>query len=544
MTQKEQIHKVLSNKLCPLKDYLIKPFNNLIDKLSKKPVFNKGYLMVGMTGQGKTTSITTNALRKLLIGEDLQVVIYSAPENAILENAVFEEATMELQKDLPKGVHVKFCDNPMEALKAIKSGKKVVISTTHAGIWTKQSKFGPILFNHIYDNKISNAVFIDEAHMWTISDWINYKPVSGNEPTNYEASLFTKVQMLSEFSPFIFFITATPNREHNGIVTPIGTMEYEIINDFPPKKLMVWKNAWLNSHTHFDANSEVSIKETMKKMFSKMKEDEKKTGVKKVAIIQVKPVLSQKVIDGRIRKGMSTWHADLKTIKQMAFDLNNAYEFWSPKELVFSEMNEKNVSQYSSDGNYVQPFQDSQELKETSNDVNDELRVIFVVEKGKAGMNIFPAKVLMSLKNYTAKSDDLGFITEIPLQIMGRLVRLYAGMSKDELVAIAGGDYNMKKFLSNTTIKLEVMKILNSFDLYIPNTKVWYKAIEEFLEKYATHIDDVNFDEFELGTDGDTNPLCEQDDCTRCGGTGKEPKTDIVEDTNYDGLDNVFELKG
>ena len=64
MTQKEQIHKVLSNKLCPLKDYLIKPFNNLIDKLSKKPVFNKGYLMVGMTGQGKTTSITTNALRK------------------------------------------------------------------------------------------------------------------------------------------------------------------------------------------------------------------------------------------------------------------------------------------------------------------------------------------------------------------------------------------------------------------------------------------------------------------------------------------------
>ena len=35
---------------------------------------------------------------------------------------------------------------------------------------------------------------------------------------------------------------------------------------------------------------------------------------------------------------------------------------------------------------------------------------------------------------------------------------------------------------------------------------------------------------------------CEEEVCTHCGGTGVEPKKDIVEDTNFEGIDNVLRL--
>jgi hypothetical protein len=114
---------------------------------------------------------------------------------------------------------------------------------------------------------------------------------------------------------------------------------------------------------------------------------------------------------------------------------------------------------------------------------------------------------------------------------------LYAGLNEEDFKTISP-NYDMKEFLNNSETSIEDIKVMNSADFYVPNTKVWYSAVETFKDAYITHVDDVDFDEIEVGTVNH----CEQDDCIRCGGTGNEPKTDIVEDTNYDGLDNVFEL--
>ena len=61
---------------------------------------------------------------------------------------------------------------------------------------------------------------------------------------------------------------------------------------------------------------------------------------------------------------------------------------------------------------------------------------------------------------------------------------------------------------------------------------------KNFQESYITHVDDVNFDNVMVDTDHE----CEEEVCTHCGGTGVEPKKDIVEDTNFEGIDNVLQL--
>ena len=515
-------------ELDALKDFLVNPFNELVDELDKNPVHNKCHIATGVTGQGKTFAVTSNHIEKLLIDKDQQIVIYSVPLSEIREDEKFDTCADDLMKK--HGVDVKFTAYPKIALKHLRKGKKVVFCTTHQGIWTKISKYGNQLFNYIYNNKVKVAVFIDEAHTWTISHPDNYILVSGNTPTKYEASLFNKVSLLAEYSPYIFGITATLNREHTDTVPTIGNMVYEVYNQMVPKELMVWKNAWSNKFTHFDTNSETSVKETLKTMFSKMVEDENKTGVKKVAIIQCKPKRAKNLPP-------IPFHADSDTLVEVCKELNEVYSYFSTKDNVFSVMDQNSCYSFSSDGKYKIEFDNEEELKDSANDVDDPLRVIFVVEKGKAGMNIFPLKVVMSLRDYNNKTDELGEITEFPIQLLGRTVRLYGGLDEDDFKDISP-NYDMKDFLNNTETSIDDIKVMNSGDYYIPNTSVWFAAVKTFQESYITHVDDVNFDDVMV----DTGHECEEEVCTHCGGTGVEPKKDIVEDTNFEGIDNVLQL--
>ena len=58
---------------CPLKDCLIDPFNALVDRLDKEPVYNKAYVFTGVTGQGKTLAVTNNHIEKLLVEKDVDI---------------------------------------------------------------------------------------------------------------------------------------------------------------------------------------------------------------------------------------------------------------------------------------------------------------------------------------------------------------------------------------------------------------------------------------------------------------------------------------
>ena len=514
----------LKNELDPLEDFLIKPFNNLVDNLVDDPKYDGLHLAIGVTGQGKTLAITKNHIAKLFNDAGVDLIIYSAPMSEILENDKFEDAVEKLS-----GVY--FAENPYKAYNYLKKGKKVVLCTTHSGVWTKVSKYGPILLKYVNTNKIKTAIFVDEAHTWTISHEDNYLKVSGNLPHHYEARLFTEVAKIAEFSPFIFGITATPNREHTGVVTPIGTMSFNIYNEMVDKNLMVWKNAWYKDSTFFNPSDKISVRETLKTMFTDMKEDENVTGVKKVALITVKPKLPASTVKKRINKGIDTWHADIDHIPDMIKEINNTFGFWSDKDIVFSIMDENSKVGFSSSG-VKEKFENEDELKAAGNDLNDPLRVVIAVEKGKAGMNIFTLKYLLSMREYTGKSDDLGSITEIPIQLIGRLVRLHSGIDHEEFSEISG--YDMKKYLEENPDLVEKIKILNSFKTYTANTPVWIDAIEKLLKEYVTKIEDVPFDELKY-------VINEEEICDHCGASSKYWNKKLVEDEDFSNIDMVLD---
>ena len=96
----------MKTELDALKDFLVNPFNELVDELDKNPVYNKCYIATGVTGQGKTFAVTSNHIEKLLIDKDQQIVIYSVPLSEIREDEKFDTCADDLMKK--HGVDVKF----------------------------------------------------------------------------------------------------------------------------------------------------------------------------------------------------------------------------------------------------------------------------------------------------------------------------------------------------------------------------------------------------------------------------------------------------
>ena len=518
----------------PLLDYLIKPFNNLIDNLIVNKKYNVCNIAVGITGQGKTYSITQNNISKLFNDTKVKLVIYSVPENAVLDKKAFAEAVEKLD-------NCKLVFKPNKALKYLRRGKNVVLCTSNQGMWTRASKYGLELLQYILTNlKDQVAIFIDEAHCWTISDILNYQDVSGNVPKNYEASLFKSVSKIAEISPFIFGITATPNREARGIIETIGTMKYEIYNNMAPKSLMIGKNAWLNKVNLFNTDSKSSIKSMILQMLLDMKKDEDLTGVKKTALIQVRANLSDKVIKKREEKGVSTWNANLTEMAQLIIEVNNEFKIFNTNEILYAIMNESEKTAYSTDKTVTETFDDDDEIKEELDDTDSSLKILLVVEKGKAGMNVYSLGYMMSVRQYNTKdykADEYGYITETPLQILGRCVRLWTGQNNDKFVKENNG-YDIISYLKNNINKLDIIKTLNSFNVYVTDNGVWGAAIQEFMDKYVTSLNDINFDAL-------LNDLVEEEICPECNGTGIVGGTSkIIDFTKKDmkNIDKVFKI--
>ena len=504
----------------PLLDYLINPFNELVDSLIKTPKYNVANFATGLTGQGKTYAITKNHLNKLFSDTNVKLVIYSVPDSAVLENDKFEDALEDIDGT------IKFVTTSYDAMKYLRRGKKVVFNTHHAGVWTKTSKYGKILIKYIEDNlKDKVAIFIDEAHTWMVSHPDNYKDVSGNKPSTYNASLYNGLSKIASISSFIFAITATPNREAKSKISTIGSMKFKFYNTLPPKALMMYRNSWFNKKMVFNASDKESVKETLLEMLKDMKADEAITGVKKTAMIQVKANY----------KESKKWGGDISEIGKLLTEINNEYKIFPTNELLYIKLDKDTKESYSTDNNKKVVYDTEDEIKEELDDITSSVRIILVVEKGKAGMNVYSLKYLMSLREYNSKdyrSDEFGVMTETAIQIMGRLVRLYAGMSNEKFDKISG--YNIINYIKTNPKLIEKIKILNSFNVYVPNNYVWGEAIKEFEELYVTKLKDVIFDN-----------LSEIEICPECNGTGIVGGTSkIIDFTKKDmkNIDKVFKI--
>jgi len=96
----------------------------------------------------------------------------------------------------------------------------------------------------------------------------------------------------------------------------------------------------------------------------------------------------------------------------------------------------------------------------------------------------------------------------------------------------------MKEYLKKNPNELEKIKILNSFNLYLPNTSVWKEGLKQFLDKYVTDVKDVDFG-FLNPTGNFISPttLEEETPCPCCGEVDCQKWINYLTKSNKNDLD-------
>lgn len=453
-------------KIKEAEDYLIDPFMELINSPEYPTDFKNMKLITGVTGQGKTYLTCTKFIPTLWEKFDLQLVVVTAPQSVILDYDLLHDTAIECR--------AVFCRNAFEALMHLRRGKKVVLAATNQGAFVTSS--GEDLFEYIKDNGVRFSIFIDEAHMWTISHADNLSKVSGRGGSgDYLAKLYTATAKLSEYSPHIFGITATPNREHSGIVSPIGDMRFTIINDVPPLDVMIYRSAWLDSTVFYDRRgTDLNVVGVFWDFIDNMFDKIEKTDKKRTMIVNC-------------ARNNSKSYATAEVLSLLSDYYSANYPEDLSKETII-EMNADGCFLRSPDGSVCNKILGGdEEAKELLNNPDHPAKFALIIEKGKAGMNIFNLKHLFSFRDTQPKTEDGKMVIEMLLQTIGRLVRLNTGMPNSEFTKKYG--YDLRKYVDQATDEeLENLLVDNSFDICVPYTNHWKSAAHVFRSKYASEV--------------------------------------------------------
>jgi hypothetical protein len=451
-------------------DFLTKPFYALVDSPNFSARTQEAKLLVGMTGQGKTYTTATEFVPYLFNNHDMDLIIYTYPQTEIKDHGEWIIAQMKC----PRGVQL--CTSPTAALEHLKLGGKAILLTTHRGFVVGDK--GGKLVKFLQKTSKNFAIWVDEAHAWMVSDIFNYKYITGHNTPAYEARLFKTLQELSIKTPYIFGLTATPNREALGVVEPYGDMKITIVNKFPPKELLINTTAWLSSIDYYDpkdVNFKWNVWNKIEDAIVKLYRDSFDTGLKKTMLVSVG--------NDNAATGLNTDYVKKRILNIIQ---NNALDEKRARVVAVMTSNDKETGTYSSARPWAGTDDNEDEIKEKLIDQDDSLRIVIVKQKGKMGMNVSTLSSLVFLRP-TDNKDKEGAYTESPIQIMGRLVRFNTGIEKKDIVKNYG--YDLTDDVNDLNDKdKENLLITNSIDILAPKTQQWIESCDIFAKTYVSSV--------------------------------------------------------
>ena len=496
-------------------------------KMRTKDVLNLLKIMVAPMRFGKTRLAITHHIPFILEITDVNCIVFTSPLGSILK-----QKERLLRNTISKLSGVEFCDDPVDAQEALEEGQKVVLVMTNMGAWVgSKSKQ---LFDSIDKSRVS--FIIDEAHTWTTDSPKNIPNVIGgsgdglygNGTKSFKAALYERVRKFSPHTPYIFGLTATTNNQHKGFVPALGNMQFKVINsdfidDGKVVKTLAYRLGWFDPKRvrFMDFGLFDSTQKYFFEMISVLMNREKTIGQKLTCFIEAKR--SERYSDE---------NASLEEIKSLInkckFKANDVDEN-SPLYVI---MKSDVIQLYTKNGTKLETITEKT-VYSYLKDQEHPLRFLIVVDMAKMGVDLQSTKLLFSFRETEKKAKDflnLGYIIEAALQKFGRIMTPNAGVSEKDFFGKYDGDFrNVPNFHPE----------MNMMDYWIGDNGMNQEGMKEFSPKFAPEMPDM-----ENHLETDTDYECEQEVCTHCGGTGKEPKKNIVEDTNYDGLDNVFQLNG
>ena len=448
-------------------DYLVTPFLKAVNDKNFAFTTNEMKIIVGKTGQGKTYH-TANTFIPDLIKKGVKLIVVTVPQTEILDGDLFIDAL----ENMP--VHVVF--HPKAALKHLKKGRTVCLVTSHNSLVVQRGNRA--LRKWMMTSGDEFAIFVDEAHTWLISNWLNYRDVQGAHasPSKYEAKLFKALEELSKTSPYIFGMTATPNGEQLGKIDTVGTMKFKVINEMAPLHLTIPKSAYLNKVDYLDLKEKYDVWEKVGDAVTKIfTEDFGKT-----------MMLSCNTKD-------SQHGYELKEVFDMVAQILTTNGFVPEDEKCIAVMVGKGGSTshnfqtgvYAVNGSFE--VVDEDEVKSKLDDVDDPLKVLIVVNKGQMGMNVTTMKSLISFKPSNKDNSQGDALTEFAIQTLGRLVRLNVGENLKDFTEKWG--YDISEYMKTLSLEEKIKLITaNSFDILVPKTDMWVQAVDKFGTEYVSTI--------------------------------------------------------
>lgn len=498
--------------------HLKEPTKKIIKEMIDKPQYNTLKYFVGPTGMGKTKNVYDTLIPELFkVG--LRYIQYTAPMNEVIEKDKLKDVAVDIG-----GVY--FCDNPEDILNALKRGKKVLACATNSMAWTDSSPGMIKLRNYLFETsnfKDKIAIINDEIHTWLTSHALNYKKNNGNSGGDFSGTMYKLNEKFSGMTSHVYGLTATPTMEQKNELPVIGNLKYERINDDIPISKTFMKKAFKGEFLFYDAENKKSTKKAFKKFIENQLETNNKYGIKTSSIIQCKPNRPQ---GSRGNIKTEEWQGSIPEMISLYIDICKELKI---KDLEFGIMTSDGNRNYKvkdnnlkTGGNVLYKFDDCykpilvKKFKNTQSFTNyfdnqdNKALFLFMIERGKCGMNIHGLKNIFSTKEYKTKKKETvvqlngeTVHTETIEQLAGRAARLNIPGGKSELDRY---NFDAIKYVQENPDKIPNFIASNTMNISCPNNSVWKESLNR-VDKGMIKPEEIEFD---LSIN-----------CPYCNGTGK-----------------------
>lgn len=473
-------------------EYITKPFYHIIDDSEFKNTCGVEKIISVQTGGGKTYTTATKLIPYLLY-RGVNIVVFVVPEITLFDETLFlkklRTSPYLIKNDISPVV---LMHNDVKDLEYhIEQGHEhfVLCMTRQMFANSKnENAIGAKLINLLINLKLNSelnveyAIFSDEAHLAQTSHLANYKANTGNSTPVYKARLYTKLELLSYFSPYMFGLTATSSFEQIGKLEVVGNMDFRVINKERPNRYkMAYKSAWFGSHMTFSTKEKKDTTEMENRTYAFLRLYFK--NVRKFPNHKQSMLIKAEQTNG--------WMPLVKSLKLFAKIIHEIAPELENKEL-FARIDDTGSYVYKLDsrGNLVAKQMESNKIFSKLNDIQDSLRFLFVVEKGGVGISVNTLKWLISYRRTYKKGADSDFVLHGPLQLVGRLVRVNAEDS----------NYDLDKYIDSLSEEeFEIFCEMNSYHLLTFDNEFWREAVSELHQLTVTREEAKMYFKFKRG---------------------------------------------
>ena len=450
--------------------YIYEPFKEKVNGPSFYTSTGVMKVILGHMGQGKTYQSQNHLIPYLIREKGVKLVINTVPRTEIVDKKAWSRCGIN------SGAHIINCINdkfkPEDIKNYLKDGDPVIAVMTTAKLI---NGFGKKVIDACREYGVLSAIFCDECHTQFTSESENAKDNMGwPYGENFEAVIYNTVSKISQYTPYVFGLTATVNAEQRGDIRVSREMKFEIINELPPSDLLIDNQCWLRDNYLYNiydpyGNFNRDIYEN--NAFSEF-------GRQIQSMVNGNNKLNTKrTMMSTVPNDNSKNHTVMSDVVNFIRNLNVKHNHWNDDEFVFASMTCDSNKIYSCNGNFLNST--DEEIKGRLEDPEDPLCILLVKQKGNMGISIDNLCYLHCFRVQNKSDSNKDAIIEFAVQLLGRLVRPFFGISREELESEYNGD--VKQYISTLKDKeIQELLSLNSFQYSVPNTNMWKNADYEF----------------------------------------------------------------